>query len=107
MPKKIEAIILVLVIGTALVGVYAMYRASVGKAFLPEPTFIIIPTVLDHCCCETQAHRLFEIYGNVLSDTDKETKRKACITLCSEHSSFAHPVTLRSAGRCGGGRTVV
>ena len=101
--KNIEALILIMVVGIALIGIWAMYRASTGKAFFPDytPQFIVKETHLGFCCCKTAKGHLFEVYGNLESETDIDARKQACNNVCDEHGSQTHPVTSYGVGRCG------
>jgi len=105
MPKtnrNIETIITILVVFSALVGIYYMYAVSTGRAFLQAPTFTVRQTEIAFCCGQTEQGRLFEFYGNVEKGADEFTRAAECQRLIEEqYSTLAHPATLVGAGKCG------
>ncbi len=105
MPKKdrrLENVILLIVVIAALAGVWYMYQASVGRAFLQAPTFVVRQTTTEFCCCQTAQGKLFEVFGAVAKDADEFKKAEVCKNLCEvEHSTVRHPSVLIGPGKCG------
>jgi len=101
MPKNIaETAILIVVLLTAVIGLYYMYTVSTGKAFLLAPTIMVRQSTLDICCCKTiPKEYLFETYGKMYKDEDKPV---SCDRICTkEHGTTAHPVLSVGPGKCG------
>jgi len=100
MPKIAETVILVVVLLTAVIGLYYMYTVSTGKAFLAPPQNIIVKTPIKGiCCCETAKGHLFEPWGKMYKGEDPVP---ACDRICGkEHSTLAHPSTSIGPGKCG------
>jgi hypothetical protein len=107
MPKKhkvIESVILIFVLLTAAVGLYYMYAASTGKAFITAPTITVKQTTLEFCCCAPTAREdhPFTVFGKITKDATPEQKTASCTKICGEHGSASHPTKLLKVGRCGG-----
>ncbi|MEM3154759.1 MAG: hypothetical protein QW165_04315 [Candidatus Woesearchaeota archaeon] len=101
--KTIEAVMLIIVLLTAAIGLYYMYSVSTGRAFIQAPTIAVRQTTLEFCCCAPIARpdHPFTVYGKILKDATIEEKVISCNKICEEHSTQKNPVNLVKVGKCG------
>src|SRR3989344_3613049 len=82
-PHVVANAMLVLVLAVAIIGLFYLYQASVGKAFLQGPRIEkVVQRIPEVCCCSTQAGKLFEVNAQVLKGADQFVRVESCSSEC-------------------------